>query len=253
VGRLASGLALLCLCWVAKPATAQIDGPHYEFSALVGGAFFEKWLGIEDAVTLSLRAAYGPQAAWGLELGYDATPSQDKQQDGSATFSFLFLGYNFNLRSSAKFSPYLHGSLGWARLQLVDLNDSSLGLGLAAGAKWWASPRLAIRGEIKDVIAHQRGFTNQQWFVTIGGTIQFGTHSDSDRDGVSDGQDACPDTPTGAIVNGRGCPTDSDGDGVFDGLDDCSRTPPRAPVDLRGCPTSPLLAPAPADTTSTGS
>jgi len=53
---------------------------------------------------------------------------------------------------------------------------------------------------------------------------------------VFDGIDQCPNTPAGATVDARGCPTDSDGDGVYDGIDQCPNTPRGATVDSRGCP-----------------
>ena len=62
---------------------------------------------------------------------------------------------------------------------------------------------------------------------------------DSDRDGVADPFDACPDTPRGERVDSRGCPVpeDSDGDGVLDADDVCPETPTGVAVDARGCPT----------------
>jgi OOP family OmpA-OmpF porin len=61
---------------------------------------------------------------------------------------------------------------------------------------------------------------------------------DSDRDGVADPFDACPDTPRGEQVDSRGCPLpeDSDGDGVLDADDACPETPTGVAVDARGCP-----------------
>jgi hypothetical protein len=61
----------------------------------------------------------------------------------------------------------------------------------------------------------------------------YGGVKDSDKDGVFDKDDKCPDTPFGAIVDEVGCPMDSDGDGVYDGLDQCPRTPLNASVDAR--------------------
>ena len=58
---------------------------------------------------------------------------------------------------------------------------------------------------------------------------------DSDADGVLDNRDKCADTPAGASVDSRGCPSDSDGDGVPDGVDRCSTTVAGAAVDERGC------------------
>ena len=51
-----------------------------------------------------------------------------------------------------------------------------------------------------------------------------------------DGNDACPNTPKGAKVDAKGCPSDADGDGVFDGLDRFPGTPGGAQVDGGGCP-----------------
>ena len=65
---------------------------------------------------------------------------------------------------------------------------------------------------------------------------EFGCPVDSDGDGVFDGLDQCEDTPAGATVDAYGCPRDSDGDGVLDGLDACADTPAGATVNTRGCP-----------------
>jgi hypothetical protein len=59
---------------------------------------------------------------------------------------------------------------------------------------------------------------------------------DDDHDGVLNGRDRCADTPRGALVDQRGCPSDLDGDGVFDGIDRCPGTPKGTPVDQFGCP-----------------
>jgi OOP family OmpA-OmpF porin len=65
---------------------------------------------------------------------------------------------------------------------------------------------------------------------------EVGCPLDSDGDGVPDYLDECPNTPAGAPVNAQGCPLDSDGDGVPDYMDNCPNTPAGAPVDAQGCP-----------------
>ncbi|MFQ5963669.1 MAG: OmpA family protein [Candidatus Scalinduaceae bacterium] len=64
-------------------------------------------------------------------------------------------------------------------------------------------------------------------------------YRDSDKDGVLDHLDKCPDTPIGVKVDETGCPKvsrmDSDGDGVYDNRDECPDTPKGAIVDDRGC------------------
>ena len=62
---------------------------------------------------------------------------------------------------------------------------------------------------------------------------------DSDRDGVPDHQDYCPnDTPQAisAGVTQHGCPIQSDGDGTPDYRDKCPGTPGNIPTDRFGCP-----------------
>lgn len=59
---------------------------------------------------------------------------------------------------------------------------------------------------------------------------------DSDKDGVADFYDICPETPMGVKVDTRGCPLDSDKDGVPDYLDQCPKTPEGLAVDSVGCP-----------------
>jgi len=59
---------------------------------------------------------------------------------------------------------------------------------------------------------------------------------DSDRDGVFNAHDECPNTPRGIVVDAFGCPKDSDKDGVYDSNDQCPVTPPGIMVDEMGCP-----------------
>ncbi len=70
----------------------------------------------------------------------------------------------------------------------------------------------------------------------LGIDIVFGGTKDSDRDGVPDDIDVCPDTPIGVKVDRNGCPVDSDKDGIPDYMDRCPDTPIGVKVDKNGCP-----------------
>ncbi len=59
---------------------------------------------------------------------------------------------------------------------------------------------------------------------------------DSDRDGIFDNLDKCPNTPRLSKVDKYGCPIDSDRDGVLDYKDKCDKTPRGVKVDRNGCP-----------------
>ena len=61
---------------------------------------------------------------------------------------------------------------------------------------------------------------------------------DSDEDGVKDIFDDCPNTPSGAPVNEKGCADsqiDSDNDGITDDIDNCPGTPESSIVNSQGC------------------
>ncbi len=57
---------------------------------------------------------------------------------------------------------------------------------------------------------------------------------DTDQDGISDKNDACPATPTIAKIDAYGCPIDSDQDGIADFEDVCVDVP--GVVSGNGCP-----------------
>jgi len=81
-------------------------------------------------------------------------------------------------------------------------------------------------------------------FVTGGNDIYLAHHvglifslrkpADTDKDGVPDKKDVCPETPFGVQVDAKGCPIDTDGDGVADHIDKCPQQPGSA--ELNGCP-----------------
>lgn len=72
--------------------------------------------------------------------------------------------------------------------------------------------------------------------AALGGILCALKDDDSDKDGVYDGDDACPDTPEGVEVDARGCPIDSDNDGIPNYLDKCPDTRMGMPVNAEGCP-----------------
>ncbi len=104
------------------------------------------------------------------------------------------------------------------------------------GARFAVSPTLMIRTE--GVLTRSQttpSFSN--YALSAGVTLMLGSRplADTDRDGVNDRTDRCPDTPIGALANRQGCPSDADTDGVVDGLDRCPSTLRGASVNAIGC------------------
>lgn len=156
-----------------------------------------------------------------------------------------------NTLNASRMSVYVLG--GYTLLDFGNTNPYRFtdgGLHAGAGAKFYMSPRFALRVEARGIYSpdtksafpggsksatHLVGSAGVAFFQADkgGGTPAAG---DADRDRVSDNGDACPDTPFGASVDRRGCPSDEDADGVLNGIDKCSGTPTGATVDTTGCP-----------------
>jgi outer membrane protein OmpA-like peptidoglycan-associated protein len=112
-----------------------------------------------------------------------------------------------------------------------------------AGLRVGLTPTIFVRGE--GLYGHYKSKNRQSVSgvslsnvgVNLGLSLMLGSKPilDRDGDGVLDNKDRCPDTPAGASVDARGCPSDSDGDGVPDGIDRCPTTVAGAAVDSRGC------------------
>lgn len=75
-------------------------------------------------------------------------------------------------------------------------------------------------------------FDNEMYLQhAVGISLNLGRSKDSDKDGISDKNDDCPNTFGVKAFNG--CP-DSDGDGVMDSKDNCPQE--SGPIELGGCP-----------------
>ncbi|NIM96886.1 MAG: outer membrane beta-barrel protein [candidate division Zixibacteria bacterium] len=180
----------------------------------------------------------------------------------------LLLIYRFS--PWEKLNPYVCGGAGMAFWNLkdrngeyvqvldkngnpFDLKDQELTVSLGGGLEYrfkekWGldfGTRFRILSRIltdfkdsKDILSSGPGeldVPKATLELFLGVNYYFGKLMDTDKDGVSDRNDFCADTPYGAVVDERGCPLDSDGDGIYDGLDRCPNTPPKSDVDVNGC------------------
>ncbi len=157
--------------------------------------------------------------------------------------------FGISLPLHERFDIYGVGGLTGASWN-PEVGDSEIDFGFTygGGAHLYVKENIALFGDFRmfqvptameDVTMSVAGYSADEtfWGYSISGGISyfFGT-KDTDKDGVKDADDACPDTPPGVEVDARGCPLDDDGDGVPNYMDDCPNTPAGAPVDAAGCP-----------------
>jgi outer membrane protein OmpA-like peptidoglycan-associated protein/opacity protein-like surface antigen len=148
----------------------------------------------------------------GTRPEYGTAVRDDKYRFSDLDFK---AGIGFNYALSDKLSLDIQGRMSWV---LSNLNTTGRPL-------IWGS-----------AVHKNKRFFNAFFEPTIGISYGFGGNRDTDKDGVPDKLDKCPDTPKGAIVDANGCPRDSDNDGIYDGIDQCPDTPAGALVDISGCP-----------------
>jgi OOP family OmpA-OmpF porin len=177
----------------------------------------------------------------------DMDPQNGYVTDLNAWFGDALLGLTLPLHKYVDI--YGVAGAGMTRWSPEDL-DSEMDFGWTwgGGAKIYPFEHISIFGDFRqwdiptameDVTQEVSGFTANETFWGYsfsGGISYFFGSKDTDKDGVKDKDDACPDTPLGVEVDARGCPVDSDGDGVPDYLDECPNTPTGAPVNAQGCP-----------------
>ena len=221
-----------------------------------------------DGVVYQVTQPYSKKIEWRTII------INDRSETLPIKFTYTPLEIFFKFRSLSKtiFNPYIIGGFGMIMWKAQDDNGNDLDIYwfkdyysdsayIPAGGEWKSfkanqlTAMLSLGFEVFPIsnvgidvgIRGRYLFPNEftdQVMDTLRGDVQvmanlnfyYGGVKDSDKDGVVDSKDKCPDTPFGATVDEFGCPIDSDQDGVPDGLDMCPNTPNKAMVDATGCP-----------------
>jgi OOP family OmpA-OmpF porin len=265
-------LTAACLAatlWLSTPAVAQDDlgrgGVEINaFYGVLNGIGTQEFA--EDPVPWSLdnnqyfggRLGYILPSGWGLEgfFGYLDSQIQGSaynRENATATNWGGDLSYNFNIERNFQLALLAGaGSQTW-NLDVPELeSESAFAWNYGAALRVFFTRSFAMRIDWRnyhspDGLKNARAALNPggaepastalsttEW--SLGASLFLGGPKDSDRDGVPDSRDACPETPRGVDVDGSGCAFDYDGDGVASYADTCPDTPAGATVDTAGCP-----------------
>ncbi|HEV8305548.1 MAG TPA: OmpA family protein [Gemmatimonadales bacterium] len=236
-------MTLVVLATAAVPTLAAQRAHQFEIGPFASFTRYDRAFNLDNQIGFGGRLGYFFGRTVGIEVDLGHQSPSAKIGPDSATLTHFSSSLVLNFGGERNLF-YLLG--GYSRLDFEEsapyrFTDNAMHG--AIGDRIFLGDRLALRLEARAIYAPSTGFTGGEWAGHIVGSLGFsifagaGAIVDVDRDGVADRMDACPGTPTGAIVDPKGCPSDADRDKVFNGLDACPNTVEGAQVDAQGCPT----------------
>ena len=251
---LAVGLAALAL--PSRAARAQDPG------TITVGAFF-KFERLDAGMPWSSRS----QTGFGGRLGYffmqnlalevtgaktTGDPNErNYSQTGTLTYHIpalegvdVHFGVGYLLANAGYYRTGGFGYLNTVPVNSGDTKVTDFGARGLLGLDWWWGDHFGARVDgtfgfvpyPKQRLGSSPNGIDVNLGLEAGLVYKVGGSKDTDKDGVSDKNDKCPDTPAGVKVTPDGCPVDTDKDGVADHLDKCPGTPAGVRVDASGCP-----------------
>mgnify|MGYP002629841002 FL=1 len=232
--------SLLMLVGFSTGVMAQNDANPWKLTIGTNGVDLDGFQDVEELQVSPMLSYLGVSRYIGSGFSVELTGTLNNLERLSGEdhlYYALDLGAALSSRQIidlGNFEPTIHAGLGYNSIDSESFMVSSAGLGL----NYWFSDALALTikstfkgysSEIDGLLGNgDGGDTHMQH--TAGFSFAFGD-GDSDRDGVKDSLDECPDVPGLESLNG--CP-DDDGDGIKNSADDCPMTAGLAA--LNGCP-----------------
>ncbi len=234
---------ILALATLAAAPLAAQRSHAWEFGVFGSFTRYDRAFNLDNQIGGGGRLGYffGEHVGVEVDAGYQAPSAKTGPASAKLSFGSASLVLNFGTERN---TFYLLG--GYSRLDFeksAPYRFTDNAIHGALGDRIFLGDRVAMRLEVRAIYSPSTNAPfGPDWAGHIVGTLGLsalfgGELRDLDGDGVADNKDACPGTPTGAVVDPRGCPTDADGDAVYNGLDACPNTPMGAHVDARGCPT----------------
>ena len=215
--------------------TVDIRTPH-DF-----GDFLKDWGGARDlnvlpAVTkLSVARYIGAGFSAEVDGSMNRIKKGYKGVDQDESFWNANLQAKYALRrlfttESGWFDPYLKLGGGYTSYKSeYSKEDGAVKLLAGGGINFWFTDHLGLNVQT----GYNHGFQKDgtDYFQHSAGiVIKFGA-KDTDKDGIPDNKDACPEVP--GLKEFNGCP-DTDGDGIPDKDDACPQV--KGPKEFNGCP-----------------
>lgn len=245
-------IVLLCVfnVMLGSPLSAAAkEIPHaMSLSAVAGGFVFDSKSKLKNMPVFGFKFSYDivgndMSDSLAIEAGFNLIPTKSKHDNSTANAYLFRLDALYPFLPRHRLVPFLAVGGGGMVIDSKTGSEASPVLNYGMGIKYYVREYLAVRGDIRHVLEYNDG-TRNNFEGTVGLCFVLDRDEkikripvvDSDKDGVLDNMDLCPDTTRGVKVGKDGCPIDSDNDGVSDQLDKCPDTQQGVKVDKSGCP-----------------
>ena len=246
-------ISLASLALIATVSSVQAQDENNKWSVGFGvntvdirtpndfGKFLKDWGGPRDlnvlpAVTkLSVARYIGAGFSAEVDGSMNRIKKGYKGVDQDESFWNVNLQAKYALRrlfttESGWFDPYLKLGGGYTSYKSeYSKEDGAVKLLAGGGINFWFTDHLGLNVQT----GYNHGFQKDgtDYFQHSAGiVIKFGA-KDTDKDGIPDNKDACPEVP--GLKEFNGCP-DTDGDGIPDKDDACPQV--KGPKEFNGCP-----------------
>lgn len=216
-------LALLLASLSAAPSAHQ-----YEITPTLGGVLPEENLDLSTQLTYGLKVGVMLEKSIfnQIEFGFDRSAHAEYQYSMLETDINRYYGNVIKeYKMTAESALYALVGLGYEdiRHEHFDTKDSMFAQ-YGGGVKYWVSDHLALKAEVRHALSFQKGDNSLVYslgFVLPLDTkiapvavknepktalmLPVSTPLDSDKDGISDAKDKCPNTPLNVLVDEQGC------------------------------------------------
>ena len=205
------------------------------------GDFLKDWGGTKDLNILPAVTKLSVARYIGAGFSAEIEGSLNKIKEGFDGYSEDKSFWNANLQAkyalrrlftteSGWFDPYIKVGGGYTAYE-SRFDDKEGGFKALAGGgiNFWFTDHLGVNLQTGYHHGFQKNGTDY-FQHSAGIVIKFGS-KDTDKDGIPDNKDACPEVP--GLKEFNGCP-DTDGDGIPDKDDACPQV--KGPKEFNGCP-----------------
>jgi len=170
-----------CMVLLPSPSRAEIKEGSTTLSFFAGGFVFDHDLNLKDSFTAGLGIGYNITKNWGVELAGFYTPTEFEHaaglndKDNNVYYYHGDLLYHF--MPDGKLVPYLAIGAGGMTFQPkakgVD-SDNEFAADYGLGVKYFLTPSVAVRGDVRHVIACDECDTFNNLLYTLGLSLSFG-------------------------------------------------------------------------------